>query len=197
VPLPLEPVLTRWGTWLNAAFYYNKHLEGFKKVVEMLGKDAVSITKVKSILQEPALGSQFFFLASHFTKIPETIETLQRSDFAVSTSVHEFKTVLHEAEKWPEKHGKKIKGKLYAVLERNCGWQSLLKLSAALEGEVTEFPNGWSREDALAAKYATATSVEVERTFSKLKYLLSDRRLTMTVKTLSSYLIVYNNYKNY
>jgi hypothetical protein len=107
--------------------------------------------------------------------------------------VHEFKTVLHEAEKWPEKHGKKIKEKLYAVLERNCGWQSFLKLSAALEGEATEFPNGWSR----AAKYAPATSAEVERKFSKLKYLLSDRRLTMTFKTLSSYLIVYNNYKNY
>jgi hypothetical protein len=85
--------------------------------------------------------------------------------------VHEFKIILHEAEKWPEKH--------------------------ALEGEAAEFPNGWSREDALAAKYAPATSAEVEQTFSNLKYLLSDRRLTMTFKTLSSYLIVYNNYKNY
>jgi hypothetical protein len=61
VPLPPEPVLTHWGTWLNAAFYYNKHLVGFKKVVEMLGEDAASIKKVKSILQEPALGSQLFF----------------------------------------------------------------------------------------------------------------------------------------
>jgi hypothetical protein len=47
---------------MNAAVYYNKHLEGFKKkVVEMLGEDAASITKVKSIIQEPALGSQLFF----------------------------------------------------------------------------------------------------------------------------------------
>jgi hypothetical protein len=61
VPLPPEPVLTRWGTWLNAAFYYNKHLEGFKKVVEMLGEDAASITEAKSILQEHALCSQLFF----------------------------------------------------------------------------------------------------------------------------------------
>jgi hypothetical protein len=76
---------------------------------------------VKSILQEPALGSQLFFLSFHFTKIPSTTETLQRSDIAVPTSVHEFKTVLHEAEKWPEKHGKKIKEKLYAVLEKKCG----------------------------------------------------------------------------
>jgi hypothetical protein len=162
----------------------------------MLGEDAASIKKVKSILQEPVWAVSFF-LASHFTKIPSTIETVQRSDIALLTYVHEFKTVLHEAEKWPEKHGKKIKENLYAVLESNCGWQSLLKLSASLELEATEFPNGWSREDTLAAKYATATSAERERTFSKLNYLLSDRCLTMTVKTLSSYLIVYNNYKNY
>lgn len=25
LPLPPEPVITRWGTWLRAAFYYAKH----------------------------------------------------------------------------------------------------------------------------------------------------------------------------
>lgn len=27
LPLPPEPVLTRWGTWLKAAHYYSQHLE--------------------------------------------------------------------------------------------------------------------------------------------------------------------------
>jgi hypothetical protein len=52
----------------------------------------------------------------------------------------------------PRNMERKIKENLYAVLERNCMWQSLLELSAALEGEATVLPNGWSREDALAAK---------------------------------------------
>ena len=25
VPLPQQPVVTRWGTWITAAFYYTKH----------------------------------------------------------------------------------------------------------------------------------------------------------------------------
>lgn len=32
VPLPPEPVLTRWGTWVEAAIYYAEHLSDVKKV---------------------------------------------------------------------------------------------------------------------------------------------------------------------
>jgi len=33
MPLPPEPVITRWGTWLNAAMFYADHFETFKNVV--------------------------------------------------------------------------------------------------------------------------------------------------------------------
>lgn len=32
IPLPPEPVLTRWGTWLKAAVFYANHCENIKKV---------------------------------------------------------------------------------------------------------------------------------------------------------------------
>jgi len=32
IPLPPEPVLTRWGTWINAANYYCDYLSDIKKV---------------------------------------------------------------------------------------------------------------------------------------------------------------------
>lgn len=32
VPLPPEPVITRWGTWLEAALFYSKHLSEIKEV---------------------------------------------------------------------------------------------------------------------------------------------------------------------
>ncbi|KAJ4445649.1 hypothetical protein ANN_12332 [Periplaneta americana] len=40
VPLPPEPILTRWGTWLQAVEYYSKHLEEIKNFVLKLGEDA-------------------------------------------------------------------------------------------------------------------------------------------------------------
>jgi hypothetical protein len=33
VLLPPEPVLTRWGAWLNAAVYYANNVQDFKKIV--------------------------------------------------------------------------------------------------------------------------------------------------------------------
>ena len=39
VPLPPSQVLTRWGTWLNAAEYYNKFHDEFSSVITV-GKEA-------------------------------------------------------------------------------------------------------------------------------------------------------------
>lgn len=33
VSLPPEPVLTRWGTWLEAACYYADHLDSFRSII--------------------------------------------------------------------------------------------------------------------------------------------------------------------
>lgn len=32
IPLPPEPVLTRWGTWLEAAFFYADNFDSIKQV---------------------------------------------------------------------------------------------------------------------------------------------------------------------
>lgn len=31
-PLPPEPILTRWGTWIEAAMYYSRHLHDVREV---------------------------------------------------------------------------------------------------------------------------------------------------------------------
>ncbi|GBP24909.1 hypothetical protein EVAR_12573_1 [Eumeta japonica] len=33
LPLPPEPVITRWGTWIEAVLFYNEHFEAIKGVV--------------------------------------------------------------------------------------------------------------------------------------------------------------------
>src|SRR3978361_1849792 len=36
VPLPPEPVVTRWGTWLNAAIFYAKYFTELKTLILQL-----------------------------------------------------------------------------------------------------------------------------------------------------------------
>lgn len=44
IPLPPQPIITRWGTWLEAALYYSDHFQGFSRIVNTIDKnEAVSI----------------------------------------------------------------------------------------------------------------------------------------------------------
>ncbi|KAE9534788.1 hypothetical protein AGLY_008080 [Aphis glycines] len=44
IPLPSQPIITRWGTWLEAAIYYSDHFQDFSRVVNMFDKnEAISI----------------------------------------------------------------------------------------------------------------------------------------------------------
>ena len=48
-------------------------------------------------------------------------------------------------------------------------------------------------EDVACFKYAPVTSVEVERTFSQLKYVLSDRQHNLSSETLEKMLVIMCN----
>jgi len=46
--LPPEPVITRWGTWINASNYYCENLEIIRKIIEKLdANDAISIKEAQ------------------------------------------------------------------------------------------------------------------------------------------------------
>lgn len=47
--LPPDPIVTRWGSWINAAIYYCENLNTVRRVIEKLDEDdAVSIKKTKN-----------------------------------------------------------------------------------------------------------------------------------------------------
>ncbi|KAL4107246.1 hypothetical protein QTP88_017630 [Uroleucon formosanum] len=53
VPLPPSPIITRWGTWLDAATYYCEYFKPILNVVQQLNaEDAICIEKVKKIMLE-------------------------------------------------------------------------------------------------------------------------------------------------
>jgi len=50
--LPSQPVFTRWGAWLNAAFYYGKNFDKVKEVINTFNdSDAMSIQKVQVVFK--------------------------------------------------------------------------------------------------------------------------------------------------
>jgi len=45
LPLPLQPIITRWGTWLNTVEYYSNNFNSIKSVRSHLDDEAESIKK--------------------------------------------------------------------------------------------------------------------------------------------------------
>jgi hypothetical protein len=52
VPLPPEPILTRWSTWLTAACYYADHFDSFKEIVlEFSQSTSEAVAKCQKVLK--------------------------------------------------------------------------------------------------------------------------------------------------
>jgi hypothetical protein len=62
-----EPILTCWGTWLEAAIYYCENFQIISSVINVLDEnDADSIKKVKLCLLKPGLENNLAYIKSNF-----------------------------------------------------------------------------------------------------------------------------------
>lgn len=50
-------------------------------------------------------------------------------------------------------------------------------------------PENWTEEDGMCARVIATRTCDVERSFSILKYVLSDRRMSFTIQTLRMHFI--------
>jgi len=61
-PLAPSPVLTRWGTWLQAAIFYSDNFVQFQKVVDQLENDAACVGKLKAVMSNPKVVRELAFI---------------------------------------------------------------------------------------------------------------------------------------
>jgi hypothetical protein len=60
IPLPPQPVVTRSGTWLDAAMYYTDNFEGFKKVIlDFSESTSQSIKDCQTVLENQEIKQSF------------------------------------------------------------------------------------------------------------------------------------------
>ncbi|KRY14474.1 hypothetical protein T03_1379, partial [Trichinella britovi] len=79
IPLPPQPVLTRWGTWLSAVFYYAAN---FKKIQEIIScfeeEESTAVKIVHEIMQKESLRCDLIFITSNFTNFVPAITYLEK-----------------------------------------------------------------------------------------------------------------------
>ncbi|CAG9773508.1 unnamed protein product [Ceutorhynchus assimilis] len=88
IPLPPEPVLTRWGTWLDAALYYADHYENFKNVIFELPETASKAIKdCQTVLNQNELINNLSYMKANFSFVSTTIKSLEKQGMTLDSSI--------------------------------------------------------------------------------------------------------------
>ena len=179
--LPPQPILTRWGTWLSAAFYYASNYDLLYKIFnELNSEDASSIRIVQDLMCKTNVRNDLIFIYTYFKQIPTTISKMEERNLALTESLKLFDETIECVSKAPGEKGMAIALKCEKVKIANIGLKEIDNIRKVLEGKTEQCVENLSPCDIASFKHAPLTSVEVERSFSKLKYILSDRRLNFT-----------------
>ncbi|XP_060835176.1 uncharacterized protein LOC132918100 [Rhopalosiphum padi] len=197
IPLPPQPVITRWGTWLNASIYYCEHFESIKEVVNALdSEDAISIKKVQTVIKSSSLHRNLIYIKAHFGTLPESITKLETRGQTLSESLRvleDIRVLINEA---PNEIGTAINKKMENVLNKNKGLKILQNISKIINGEKPDennIPEDITTDDISHFKYAPVSSVEVERSFSTYKSILSDQRRSFLFENIRQHIIIQCN----
>jgi len=71
IPLPSQPILTRWGTWIEASVYYCDHFNFVKTVIDAFEEnDAIAIKKVQRLTAEKEIEANLIFIKANYGNKP-------------------------------------------------------------------------------------------------------------------------------
>ena len=156
---PTQPVVTRWGSWLDAANYYAEKLPQVREIVNSWNGEGVIVQKAKSKVNEQKLTNQLTEISQCYNELSNLILKMENSTYTIQKAYEDINSLGFGSD--PLQLKKYIKKRL----EKND-----VKMIVEL-----------SRPDIPPALYAKLlqcqpTSASVERSFSLLKSFLRPNR---------------------
>ena len=191
---PPEPVLTRWGTWLKAVQYYCDNWQVVKDVVSQFDcNSATAIADAQTLFQKDSVRANLVCISAHFMGLPSVIEKLECRCQPLEESLHTIKNFQQDLQLSTAPIAQACSEKLLSVLKKNPAYEDLCAISDIIRGSRVDMIEGLSAAEVLSFKYSPITSCDVERSFSKLKQVLSDKRRSLTMKHLTWILVTLCN----
>ncbi|KAF4531553.1 hypothetical protein B566_EDAN017698 [Ephemera danica] len=198
--LPPEPILIRFGTWLEAAVYHCNNFEKIKEVLYIFeDSDSVAIKQAKEVCEDPDLELQLISLTSNYSFIAPTITCLESSQKTLNEALSKIEEVGQKLGTARDAAGIKIAKYFCDRLQKNPGFNLLKEMSEILTGHLPEnyvksaILNKYTNTDILSMKYAPIHSMDVERSFSCFKNILTDKRHCFTEDNLEMHVVSYCN----
>lgn len=192
--MPPEPIITRWGTWLDAAFYYCDNFDAVKSVVDTFdNNDAEAIKTAKELFTDQSIKVDLAYIKTSVARlVPATVE-LETQGIALSRSVEIITSVRNSLNSLRKKE---FNRKMEAVHKNNPGYKTALDINNVLNHRAQptlEFVKNLSPSELASFKYCSTTSADVERSFSMYKSILTETRRSFLFENLKQHCIVLCN----
>lgn len=185
LPLPSQPVTTRWTTWLKASLYYAEHFEQVKSVVDEFDmEDAESIRLSQELFSNERVKTNLAFIKSNFSSIISGTMLLETKGLCIKDSmdiVNGIHTSLNSMRR------KEFIRKMNAVLKRNPGYEQLIEICDVLT-EAKEPSDNYVKSltpfEITLFRFAPTTTSDVERSFSQYGNIFTQNRQSFTFENL-------------
>ncbi|XP_025412870.1 uncharacterized protein LOC112685254 [Sipha flava] len=158
--------------------------------------DALSIKVTKKNLVKEHVQNNLVYITSNFKVLSESILKLQTKNMPLAESLSIVDNVQTQLKSVQGEPGKKVYEKMENVLSKNIGLKILKQISSILSRSISTMdglPEDLSTNELIFYKYAPITSVDVERSFSVYKNLLSHNRRSFKLENIKMHLIIQCN----
>lgn len=183
IPLPPKVIPIRWGTWLDAAYFYNQHFYVVKNFIvsNLEDEDSEACDNLIKIMRtnQVKLKKELWEIEK-YRYITEGIKFFQSDDLTSEQQINKINEILNKL----EGDNKLFHSKLKESLRKNPDFHGFNDLSQS-QGLLN------------SQRYAKLTSVDVERSFSDFKQILKPQSQSLTMENLSMYTVIhYNEFLN-
>ena len=158
---------------------------------QLRNEDATSISAAKDLIMNPLLAPELAFISANFSLIADTVIRLEKRNLPLTESLHLLRTVKNSIDSMEDPRAEPVKEKLKALFTGNSGLNTIERFGQAISSGTQE-PNDTSIDNphkVMLFKNAPITSVDVERTFSEYKRILTDQRQSFQFVNLKKVLI--------
>ncbi|PSN29629.1 hypothetical protein C0J52_28062 [Blattella germanica] len=133
IPLPPKPILTRWGTWLEAVKYYAEHIDSIKNVlITLVSEDAVSNDTAKTIVCGISARIGLTYNKNTFLCIIRTLESLQNKHISFPESFEIINSTVEQLNRGRGEVTDAVRAKVDTVLSKNPACEELRKVVAVV-----------------------------------------------------------------
>lgn len=164
--IPPHVVLTRWGTFLNAAKFYNEKFAQVQQWIDGINSGSQGVQRLKELRSNVNLEFQLLSIQNCFF-LKDVIKKLETQGLSVIEQLE----LLEEAKQNLPQFAKE---KLNSCLSKNTGFNLF----------ISKFEDSNDYSFKQRVQYAPLVTVDVERSFSQYKYILNDRRTNLSPENI-------------